>query len=65
METAELFIYGNSQCVRLPNKYRLNCDEIAVQQLGSSLILTPIDKISNNLLTCKKMILSSTEEFTD
>ena len=50
METAELFPDHNGQCVRLPDKYRFACDEVAVQQSGFSLILTPIDKISDSAL---------------
>lgn len=52
METAELFPDRNGQCVRLPDKYRFTCDEVAVHQSGFSLILTPIDKISDSVLCC-------------
>ena len=45
METAKVFENGRSQAVRLPKKYRFDTDEVVVQRLGSSLILTPKDKI--------------------
>lgn len=34
METAGIFENGGSQAVRLPEKFRFNVDEVAVQQLG-------------------------------
>ncbi len=48
MEIAKVFHYNNSQAVKLPDKYRLTCDEVTVQKVGSSLILTPKDKIRDN-----------------
>lgn len=48
MEIAKIFQYANCQAVSLPDRYKFTCDEVAVQQLGSSLILTPKDKIRNN-----------------
>lgn len=45
MDTAKVFENGRSQAVRLPKKYRFDCDEVVVQQLGASLILTPKDKL--------------------
>lgn len=45
METAKIFENGRSQAVRLPKKYRFSTDEVVVQQLGASLILTPKDKL--------------------
>lgn len=51
MKIAKIFHYNNSQAVRLPDKYRFTCDEVTVQQVGSSLILTPKDKNLNSLLS--------------
>ncbi|MDE7252754.1 MAG: type II toxin-antitoxin system VapB family antitoxin [Acetatifactor sp.] len=45
MEIAKVFENGRSQAVRLPKKYRFTSDEVVVQRLGASLILTPKDKI--------------------
>lgn len=50
MEIAKVFQYANGQAVSLPDKYKFTCDEVAIQQLGSSLILTPKDKTHNSLL---------------
>ena len=50
MEIAKIFQYANCQAVSLPDRYKFTCDEVAVQQLGSSLILTPKDKAHNSLL---------------
>lgn len=45
METAKVFENGRSQAVRLPKKFRFTADEVVVQRLGSSLVLTPKDKL--------------------
>ena len=45
MEIAKVFENGRSQAVRLPKKYRFAADEVFVQRLGDSLVLTPKDKI--------------------
>ena len=58
METAKIFENGRSQAVRLPKNYRFSVDEVIVQRLGSSLILTPKEKIVDTFL-------SSLDEFTD
>ena len=50
MEIAKVFQYANCQAVSLPDRYKFTCDEVAVQQLDSSLILTPKDKAHNSLL---------------
>ena len=56
--TAKIFENGRSQAVRLPKKYRFSVDEVIVQRLGASLILTPKEKIVDTFL-------SSLDEFTD
>ena len=58
METAKIFENGRSQAVRLPKKYRFSVDEVIVQRLGASLILTPKETIVDTFL-------SSLDEFTD
>lgn len=58
METAKIFENGRSQAVRLPKKYRFSVDEVIVQRLGASLILTPKERVINNFL-------ESLNEFTD
>ena len=61
METAKIFENGRSQAVRLPKKYRFSVDEVIVQRLGSSLILTPMTPREKIVDT----FLSSLDEFTD
>lgn len=51
MEIAKVFHNGNCQVVRLPDKYRFTCKEVTIQMVGSSLILTPKDKIRDSLLS--------------
>ena len=58
METAKIFENGRSQAVRLPKKYRFSVNEVIVQRMCSSLILTPKEKIVDTFL-------SSLNEFTD
>lgn len=58
METAKIFENGRSQAVRLPKKYRFSVDEVIVQKIGSSLLLTPKDKVIKNFT-------ESLSEFTD
>ena len=50
MEIAKVFQNGDRQVGRLPDKYRFTCKEVTIQMVGSSLILTPKDKIRDNLL---------------
>lgn len=41
METAKLFMSGNSQAVRLPNSYRFSGDEVVIKRLGNAVVLLP------------------------
>ncbi len=45
MDMAKIFENGGSQAVRLPRKYRFTTNEVVVQRLGASVILTPADKL--------------------
>lgn len=40
-DTAKVFMSGNAQAVRLPEKYRLNVDEVEISREGEALILRP------------------------
>ena len=44
METAKLFLNGNSQAVRLPKEYRFQGNEVGIKKVGESIILFPKDK---------------------
>ncbi len=41
METAKLFMSGNSQAVRLPKSYRFSGDEVVIKRLGNAVVLLP------------------------
>jgi antitoxin VapB len=43
MDTAKLFMNGNSQAVRLPKEYRFAGDEVMVKRLGNAVVLLPQD----------------------
>ena len=44
METAKLFINGQSQAVRLPKEYRFSGSEVYVQKVGSAVMLFPKER---------------------
>lgn len=39
--TAKVFRSGNSQAVRLPKEFQIGEDEVLIQRVGNSIILTP------------------------
>jgi antitoxin VapB len=41
METAKLFMSGNSQAVRLPKSYRFSGSEVVIKRLGRAVVLLP------------------------
>lgn len=41
MDTAKLFVNGNSQAVRLPKQYRFDGDEVVIKRLGNAVVLLP------------------------
>ena len=43
METAKLFMNGQSQAVRLPKEYRFSCEEVGIKKIGDMVILYPVD----------------------
>ena len=45
METARIFENGRSQAVRLPKNFRFDVDEVVVQRIGKSVLLTPKDDV--------------------
>lgn len=51
METAKVFESGRSQAVRLPKKFRFTTNEVVVQRLGTSLVLTPKEKIWDSFMS--------------
>jgi len=41
MHTAKVFKSGNSQAVRLPKEFQIGEEEVLIQRVGNSIILTP------------------------
>ena len=41
METTRIFTNGRSQAVRIPKQYRFDVDEVYVNKVGDTLMLTP------------------------
>jgi len=44
METAKLFVNGQSQAVRLPKEYRFSGNEVYIQKVGNAVMLFPNDR---------------------
>jgi len=44
METAKLFINGNSQAVRLPKEFRFPGNEVGIRKIGNIAVLFPVDQ---------------------
>lgn len=43
METAKLFINGQSQAVRLPKAFRFKGDRVFIKKVGNTTVLLPLD----------------------
>jgi antitoxin VapB len=41
VETAKLFVNGQSQAVRLPKEYRFSGNEVYIQKVGNAVMLFP------------------------
>lgn len=41
MQTAKVFMNGNSQAVRLPKNFRLEGDEVVIKKMGDAIMLMP------------------------
>ncbi len=41
MKSAKVFKQGNSQAVRLPKEFRLQCDEVFIKRSGDHVVLIP------------------------
>jgi len=44
MDTAKIFINGQSQAVRLPKEFRFNGDEVGIKKIGEIVLLFPKNK---------------------
>lgn len=50
MQTAKLFINGQSQAVRLPKECRFSGKEVNIKKVGNIVLLYPADKAWDNFL---------------
>ena len=58
MQTAKLFMNGQSQAVRLPKEFRLEGSEVYIKKSGSSIVLIPANGSWDTLT-------ASLDEFSD
>ena len=42
--TAELFVHGDGQAVRLPNEFRFEGNAVRVSKIGDKVILEPLER---------------------
>jgi antitoxin VapB len=50
MDTAKLFLNGQSQAVRLPKEYRFHGDRVYLKRIGNAVVLLPYDAPWQTLL---------------
>lgn len=60
METAKLFVNGQSQAVRLPKEYRFAGTDVYIQKVGNAVILFPKERTWETFLNG---LNSFTEDF--
>ncbi|MDD4296755.1 MAG: type II toxin-antitoxin system VapB family antitoxin [Ruminiclostridium sp.] len=58
METAKLFVNGQSQAVRLPKEYRFSGNEVYIRKIGNAVMLFPKERVWETFL-------NSLDSFTD
>lgn len=46
MTKGKVFTSGGSQAVRIPREFRIDTNEVTIERIGDSLILTPLKKDS-------------------
>ncbi|GGJ43733.1 antitoxin [Deinococcus roseus] len=42
MTTSKVFTSGGSQAVRIPREFRIDTQEVTIERIGDSLIITPL-----------------------
>jgi antitoxin VapB len=58
MSMARTFTTGRSQAIRIPKEYRLPDEDIFINQIGSTITLTPVSKL-------KESFIKGLQMFTD
>jgi antitoxin VapB len=48
METTKVFTNGRSQAVRIPKKFRFDVEEVYVNKIGETVVLTPVSALSDS-----------------
>ncbi|BCX88193.1 antitoxin VapB [Methylomarinovum tepidoasis] len=49
MKTTKVFRSGNSQAIRLPKEFRLDCDTVTIHREGRRLIIEPVEDWAGRL----------------
>lgn len=60
MDTAKLFVNGQSQAVRLPKEYRFSGNEVYIRKVGNAVMLFPKERAWETFLNG---LNSFTEDF--
>ena len=60
MDTTRVFTNGKSQAVRIPKAYRFDVDEVFINKVGDTVMLTPITSLAD---TFDRGIAMVTEDF--
>lgn len=56
IQTTKVFMNGRSQAVRIPAEYRFEEDELFINKIGDTLMLTPKSSLVNTLRQGAAMI---------
>ncbi len=48
MNTTKVFTNGRSQAVRIPKEYRFNVDEVFINKIGDTIVLTPLSSLADS-----------------
>ena len=56
MPTTRVFTNGRSQAVRIPKEYRFKTDEVFINKIGDTIMLTPVKSLADSLLTGARML---------
>lgn len=49
MTLTKLFKSGNSQAVRIPKDFRLDCEEVEIEKRGEELVLRPVKRVGDRI----------------
>ena len=60
MPTTKVFKNGNSQAVRIPKEYQFDEDEVHINKIGSTRIITPVSDV---WATVRRAIEEMPEDF--